>query len=327
MRFRYIGLMLVAGWLFSGSAMGETPSPQSEFNFRKAYFYNFYSTYSLASGETWFVGSHGVICAFDPEKESFRVQESGTLGNLYGVSFADVENGWVVGQEGLILHTSDGGLTWGVQESGTKEHLFGVSFQSAREGWAVGAFGTILHTADGGKTWERQGAKVDRIYNQLYFLNEREGWVVGEFGAITHTSDGGRSWEDQQSPLGETTLFSVYFEDVLRGWISGMDGAILRTEDGGVTWVQMDSPMTEHLLSVQVMGDRGWAVGLKGTYAVYDGERWTDVTDRIPTRAWLKDCRFIDPDNGWLVGSVGTLLRSRDGGRTWVPAAQVEGGK
>lgn len=36
------------------------------------------------------------------------------------------------------------------------------------------------------------------------------------------------------------------------------------------------------------------------------------------TLAWLYSIYFVDKDNGWIAGSNGTLLSTKDGGRTWI---------
>ena len=38
---------------------------------------------------------------------------------------------------------------------------------------------------------------------------------------------------------------------------------------------------------------------------------------RIGTLAWLRSIYFLDEDRGWIAGSRGTLLTTRDGGKTW----------
>lgn len=35
----------------------------------------------------------------------------------------------------------------------------------------------------------------------------------------------------------------------------------------------------------------------------------------------LREVGFSDQNNGWLVGGFGTILHTRDGGKTWIPAA------
>ena len=36
-----------------------------------------------------------------------------------------------------------------------------------------------------------------------------------------------------------------------------------------------------------------------------------------PTSYTLTDVKFVSPDKGWLVGQVGTILYTEDGGNTW----------
>jgi photosystem II stability/assembly factor-like uncharacterized protein len=311
-------LLAFAAPVLAGS--GETPQ---EFNWKKAYFFNFYGVCPLDSGAVYIVGSKGIICAYDRISGKWTIQESGFSRNLYDVHFPDQDHGWITGQNGKILHTEDKGANWTTQNSGTTEHLFGVSFPDSEHGWAVGSYGTILHTVDGGKTWEPQGDQIDRIYNDVSFPDAKNGWIVGEFGVIIRTSDGGKTWVEQENPYGEKTLFSVFFKDSQNGYASGMDGAILQTVDGGNTWTQIESNTKENLFSVTARGDREWAVGLKGTFTTQDNGAWLPASEKIPTRAWLKQCAFTDSQKGWIVGSVGTVLRTVDGGSTWQQAWMI----
>ena len=66
--------------------------------------------------------------------------------NLFGVDFADEQNGWAVGYYGKILHTADGGKTWTDQANGAKKVLSDVDFVDANTGWVVGYGPTILYT-------------------------------------------------------------------------------------------------------------------------------------------------------------------------------------
>ena len=311
-----MAVMLVSVSLALLPQISEANNP-SPFNTSKAYFYNFYGVSPLPCGDVWVVGSHGIICKLDKTGKKWIVQKSGIDSNLFGVSFVDSKNGWAVGEGGLILHTNDGGSSWKRQYSHTTEHLSSVCFKDANNGWVVGAFGTILHTADGGKNWVSQGEKVDKIYNSVYFFDTDHGWIAGEFGTILHTSDGGHHWQQQTNPLGESTLFRVYFQDINKGWITGMDGTILHTVDAGKTWKQISTPVKEHLFGIQVCDGKLCAVGLKGECTMTGSETLVRASEKIPTRAWLKQVAFADRQRAWIVGSVGTVLFSCDGGATW----------
>src|SRR5690349_4066880 len=41
------------------------------------------------------------------------------------------------------------------------------------------------------------------------------------------------------------------------------------------------------------------------------------------TLAWLHAVYFTDEKNGWIVGSRGTYLTTRDGGQTWKQAPKI----
>jgi photosystem II stability/assembly factor-like uncharacterized protein len=323
LRLKWI-IMVTVLLVGSPSVHAEMKSSLQPFDWKKAYFFNFYDVCPLPNGDVWVVGSKGIICAFDAASNKWVIQESNFARNLYSVSFPSPEQGWVVGQNGTILSTRNRGITWEMQKSETTEHLFSVSFADSQNGWAVGTYGAILHTSNGGKLWEKQGDQVDRIHNGVFFTDAQYGWIVGEFGVILHTRDGGVSWGQQENPCGEKTLFSVYFKDHSTGYATGMDGILLYTDNGGTTWTQIDSHIKENLFSVTAQGNRQWCVGLKGTFSAQVGGVWKNETENIPTRAWLKKCAFVDEKSGWIVGSVGTVLHTVDGGMSWVPAGQTK---
>jgi photosystem II stability/assembly factor-like uncharacterized protein len=71
------------------------------------------------------------------------------------------------------------------------------------------------------------------------------------------------------------------------------------------------------LLDIVNNGERLVAVGDRGAVVVSaDGREWTQV--QTPTRAALTAVDFADAQNGWAVGHDAVILRTRDGGRTWM---------
>lgn len=71
------------------------------------------------------------------------------------------------------------------------------------------------------------------------------------------------------------------------------------------------------LYHVDFRGDRGWAVGERGTIlSTRDGgETWLVQESRV--RATLLSVKFATDEEGWAVGRGGVMLRTEDGGRTW----------
>jgi photosystem II stability/assembly factor-like uncharacterized protein len=100
----------------------------------------------------WIVGNAGAIFTTTNGGATWTLQPSGSLLNLFGVSFVGA-SGWAVGQQGTILNTTNGGATWTAQSSGTTHNLNSVSFSDPNNGFAIGTNGTVLATSNGGTHW------------------------------------------------------------------------------------------------------------------------------------------------------------------------------
>lgn len=136
--------------------------------------------------------------------------------------------------------------------------------------------------------------------------------AVGARGLIMISDDAGANWSQVASPV-SSDLLSAYFPTVRQGWIVGHEGVVLHSSDQGQTWVkQIDGRVTARQLEEYygqraASGDQqaaGYLEGIKLNYK--DG----------PEQA-LMDVWFSDENNGIAVGTFGTLLATRDGGKSW----------
>ena len=268
---------------------------------------------------------------------AWTIQDGGTANDLLDVSFPDAANGWAVGEAGTILHTSDGGTTWTLQDSGTKFELAEVVFVDADSGWAVGKFGTILHTSDGGQTWEHQADSsitLNRSLIAVSFVDELTGWAFTQRGSfLLVTRDGGKTWSREF--LSNTSNRSgVYFVDSNRGWVSQSQGGVLRTTDGGGTWTLERGVTGPRIGTTQVFflnEELGWISGWRSKgqdfeFALLlsdgmiarttDGGRSWERHD-TGTGRFVWDVEFVSENEGWAVGSFGTVIYSDDGGISW----------
>jgi len=234
------------------------------------------------------VGDAGTILRSTNRGATWASQSSGTTNPLLAVSFVDANTGSTVGYSGTILRTTDGGATWIAQDSGVFVHLFGVSFIDASNGMAVGDIGTILHTTNGGATWSLQASGTTRHLQTVSLLDTTRAIAVGDFGTILRTTDAGETWEPQFS--GTTShLFGLSSADsnslVAVGCATTLDedcqhlGTILRSSDGGATWADLSTGQRNILYSVS----------------------------------------FFGADTGTAAGENNFILRTVDGGITWMP--------
>lgn len=306
----------------------------------------FYDVKALSPDKAIVVGYNGKILLTTDGGKQWRVRESGTDLALYNVQFADAQNGWISGQGGIILHTADGGETWKKQESGIPLSIFAMAFLDKDRGWAVAQQATYLYTSNGGTSWEERRieasvegvseestlALVDPTLFDIYFLDEKTGWMVGEFGKIYHTADGGTTWKEQQNTLlGQAgiddalnfpTWFGVRFANALEGTVVGLEGKIAKTTDGGQTWnytaEELSTTTTDSFYALRLTGADGWIVGASARVLKLQEGKWQLTPLGIPSVAWLRAIHFFDANNGWIVGGYGTIVRTTDGGKSWL---------
>ena len=238
---------------------------------------------------------------------------------MFAVQFVDPQHGWAIGDisptGGSIFETSDGGQQWR-PIARTLEVLTSLHFISRSRGWVAGFAGRIERTDDGGRTWVTQRTeKGNEALNSIFFANAQRGWVAGSGGLLLRTISGGDTWESLSTDRVED-FWTVRFRSEQVGWIVGEDGLILRTTDGGSTWVQMASGTRLALYGLALGPTFLIAVGEKGLILrSEDGFSWKQVESG--TNETLNAVSAADEDVVWAVGSSGTTIGSRDGGRSW----------
>jgi photosystem II stability/assembly factor-like uncharacterized protein len=185
---------------------------------------------------------------------------------------------------------------------------------------------------------ERTIYPTDRFYD-VQALTKDRAFVVGYGGKILETTDGGMNWTVHQSGT-DLALYSIRFTDPQHGFISGQDGVILHTADGGKTWQKQESnavfedkdgktPLFLFALYA-IDNDHAWAVGDRSilTSTSDGGKTWrarkikmeADLSGGESIAAAdpvLYDIKFVDAQNGWIVGEFGKILHTTDGGETW----------
>jgi photosystem II stability/assembly factor-like uncharacterized protein len=268
-------------------------------------------------------------------QDDTRCDNKGNRCDLNAVFFADKENGWVVGDRGIIRATQNEGERWSAQDAGVKTALSDVAFVNKKEGFIVASGARIYRTLDGGNTWSlvyqiiapRNAARDDlpELYS-LAFPNKKKGWVVGTEGRIFHTEDGGQTWAQQESGTKEE-LVHVRFVNDKHGWVVGGKGIILFTEDSGRTWALQKSETNAHLYHIDatgkkeavIVGDNGLVLRTENA-----GLTWEKVivdpleTIKVNERPTLLSVAFVNDDLGFIIGWRGTILRTGDGGKSWL---------
>lgn len=309
----------------------------------------FFDVKALSADRALVVGYRGKILETPDAGRTWNVIPTPTDRGLYNIRFADEQHGWICGQAGVMLATKDGGKTWVEQKTNTDQYIFAMYALSPTHVIAVGDKSMLLETNDGGETWlprkiaqNKEGVSADillavqdPIFYDVEFSDAQHGWIVGEFGTIKYTEDGGKTWVDQQeSLLGEgivdifdlPTLFGVHFVNNQEGVAAGLEGRIAHTHDGK-HWAfdKIDETLAveDPLYASFLFPDgKGWAIGSGGEVVTKEpGDvPWKRAKLGMRLFTWLRGIDFFDQNNGWIVGGFGTILKTKDGGKTWTPS-------
>ncbi|MFA5678384.1 MAG: YCF48-related protein [Pseudomonas sp.] len=136
--------------------------------------------------------------------------------------------------------------------------------------------------------------------------------AVGARGLIATSTDG-IQWDQSNSPV-QSDLLAVVFPTPQQGWVVGHDGVILHSSDGGLSWEkQLDGRLAKDQFSRYYEELSGDPEALESAQAAIGLNYASGPT--LP----LLDVWFADALHGFAVGSFGTLIATRDGGKSWEP--------
>jgi photosystem II stability/assembly factor-like uncharacterized protein len=283
------------------------------------------------------VGERGHILWSDDQGERWQQARVPTTQMLTAVHFVDASRGWAVGHDGLVLVSDDGGETWRVQRDGIaaqqqanlslRESAYRrvseltlalkMAGDSVREDLALRLEDAQLDLEDADLALEE--AVFTSPLMDLWFSDRQRGWAVGAFGTLLGTRDSGEHWQDLANVIDnpdEFHLNTIVGDGGERLFIAGEGGLMFRSLDGGDSWESLTTPYegswfgslysTEHQ-ALLVYGLRG------NLFRSTDfGQSWSPVGGN--NNLTLSGGAVTSSGDIILVGSVGTVLTSRDGG-------------
>jgi len=291
----------------------------------------------LGSKTGWAVGDRGVIRKTEDGGRTWQFVPSPVQCPLQHICFLTNQIGWIAGggtaayghlNQGVLLFTKDGGKSWEELVQKRLPRLHYVRFFGVNEGVVVGDTSAqhatgVFKTTDGGKSWQDVLGYESTGYRSAAFFDVNTGVVAGTQGRMTFVG-GGAVLSPRFPPQGLRGIHDVKLPMTATGWMVG-DGALLRkTENKGVVWEMPETSLPDQLKdffdfrAVEVRGDRVWVVGDPGSVIWHSADRgktwqqqWTSQS------APLAAIHFVDDQTGCAVGTLGTILLTNDGGRTW----------
>jgi photosystem II stability/assembly factor-like uncharacterized protein len=125
--------------------------------------------------------------------------------------------------------------------------------------------------------------------------DDQNGFLCGQDGLIMRTRDGGKTWQKVESRT-HLFIFALSFPDRLHGFLVGDRSLVLSTTDGGETFVKRQ---LQRLFPPELQ-----------EYALPYEEPVLYSVD------------FRDPDHGWVVGELGRIWSTDNGGKSWSEGQQ-----
>lgn len=248
--------------------------------------------------------------------------------DLNDIYFIGDKSGWIVGENQTLIATASGDAGWSrAPVSLPLENLRSVFFVDDQLGWIAGdlsgnpVMGQIGFTANGGG-YPVQQETFDNPIMALYFIDRELGWAGGLNGLMIRTLDGGKNWT-VISPFTEAPIYDLYFNETGAGWAATGLGGIFHTEDGN-SWDPEQTDIDTDIFSIHMVDEsEGWACGKRNTILKREtGEdgavSWTRYTiNSLPANQVWNDIFFIDTSTGWVVGELGQIFKTTDGGNSW----------
>lgn len=252
-----------------------------------------------------------------------------TYDNLYSVWFKDTLNGFAVGgavKGSILLKTTDGGETWiplNTPSGSTLYFVTGIGDTLI----AGGSDGLLLYSPDFGNS----GTILTKIpAGTIYSMKiiSRNIFAAGYDGVFLKSTNMGFSWDGNFVHVGKAApnVNSIHFLNKNIGYAACSYRLVAKTTDGGETWSALMNDVyatTNHCYGVYFIDEnKGFVVGQTATNTdvIYrttnGGASWDTIAKNIGQNAW-RAIKFVNNQDGIIVGSKLKALYTNDGGNTW----------
>jgi photosystem II stability/assembly factor-like uncharacterized protein len=279
------------------------------------------------TGNAWACGYSGTLIKTPDGGANWQGLGSGDRDGLFAICS--------VGDrfDSTILKTCDGGNRWISQVAPVTADYFGVSAWNEELAWAVGQQGTIIHTADGGNNWQAQPAGTTRELTSVAAASDNVVWAGG-VDILLKTEDGGAAWKQVTNVNIKGSLQAEAVEPLI-AWVCGSGGNVAKTVDGGGTWQEQTLSMgADYVVSTvtcisALNADVAYATVIAnkkdnvGDFSVVfrtvdGGATWNNTFAAGHGQFDLFAVTVADVDTAWAGGLFGLILKTDDGGNTWV---------
>jgi len=171
-----------------------------------------------------------------------------------------------------------------------QDKFFDVWPMGPDKAFIVGARGKVLYTEDAGRHLKPIDIGTDEAVFAIQMVDAQNGYLTGQDGLAMKTEDGGKTWTRLNTRT-KLYIFALSFPDRLHGFMVGDRGLVLSTTDGGESFFKRQ---LQHVFPPEL---RDYALPFEE-----------------PTYYGVQ---FVDDNHGWVVGELGRIWTTVNGGKTW----------
>lgn len=237
-----------------------------------------------------------LVGIFNSTKQAFKTTNGG--GNWTTVSypvnrvftaakFISQTTLMCAGDSGTLIKSTNLGANWITIQTGLNQFLGPICVIDSLHFYVGSTNGTLLKTTNGGENWDFVSSGVTGVLVDLFFVNSNTGYALGNApNVLRKTTNGGLFWSPLNMGVPMDAASNVFFPSVNTGYITanyntgmGYQEMILKSSNGGTSWVNVAT-----------------------------------TNKRQPPRTSY----FIHNDTGWVAGDGGLILKTTNGGLTYV---------
>jgi len=293
--------------------------------------------------EGWAVGEQGTVWHTIDAGKTWDRQNISTNATLTTVRMDAPWSGMIgsreslpfsLGSTGQIYRTRNGGVAW--TPTVDKPLFGGVHYLWVGDqgrGFAIGESSDVhpsgvTVTSDGGATWIPLRGPIDLGWTASLALDDDHLLCASPNGHVMLFHDLELSRDlDLQMPEG--CSIRSFVRGGGRIWAVGDRCQVYSSGDSGMSWRRVELPIPKEvsevldLSAIAAHGSHVWMAGRPGSIVLHSGNSGqTWEVQKTGTAMPLFGMEFVNDACGWAVGALGTIVATKDGGKTWTTQRQ-----